>query len=248
MAGLASRVEPTIEELIATLSHSSLPTLIIEGKDDLIIFRRLEEQADNLSLSVLPVGGRTQVLTLFERLSEVRSGQPIAFIADLDLWVFSGVPTEYRSDKLLFTDGYSIENDAFRDIDCERLLFAREKQAFYDEMKIFAEWYALAVSRSSHIGRMVDVHPNRILNFESERTRMMKLEPLEEYPKDLYEKILADYGKFLRGKSLFELFQRQMNGVRAARHNRKALLEMAGVKPGALIQSLFDRAEALLVL
>src|SRR3954454_18034262 len=171
MARHKTGAEPTVDELIATLNHSNLPTLIIEGKDDLIIFRRLEERCKNLTLSVLPVGGRKQVLALFERLPEIRLAQAIAFVADLDLWVFSGVPIQYLSDKLFFTDGYSIENDAFRDVDCERLLMPREKEIFLDEMKSFAEWYALAVSRSV-VGELFDIHPNRILNYPSEKVRM----------------------------------------------------------------------------
>ena len=197
---------------------------------------------------MLPVGGRQNLLALYERQAEIRSGQKLAFVADLDLWVFSNVPTEYVSSNLIFTNGYSIENDAFRDVDCERLLVPVEKQAFLDEMKIFAEWYALAVSRCSGGGVLLDIHPNRILNYPSERTRLTRLDPTEEYPSQLFDAVVADYKRLMRGKSLFELFQRQMHGTRAARHNRKALLEMAAVKPGPHIQTLFDAAKkALLV-
>jgi hypothetical protein len=152
------KTEPTVDEIIATLNHSNLPTLVIEGNDDVIIFRRLEEQAPNLTLSVLPVGGRASVLALYDRKGEIRSGQSLAFVADLDLWVFSGKPKEYHSTDLIFTEGYSIENDAFRDVDCEKLLVHSEKHAFREEVKIFAEWYALAVSRCSNESTVLDIH------------------------------------------------------------------------------------------
>src|SRR3954451_22189130 len=96
--------ELTIDEWIATLNHSSLPTLVIEGKDDAIIFRKLEEQAENLQLSVLPVGGRNMVLALFDRLADIKSEQAVVFVADRDLYVFSNVPAKYASDSMIFTD------------------------------------------------------------------------------------------------------------------------------------------------
>lgn len=239
------KTEPTIEELISTLNHSSLPTLVIEGKDDLIIFRRLEEQSENLSLSVLPVGGRNNVLALFDRLSEIRSNAQIAFVADLDLWVFSQIPPQYQSDKLIFTNGYSIENDAFRDANCISLLLDQEKQTFLQEVNIFVEWFALTVSRSPNF-RELDVHPNRILDDDNERTRLMTTNADEDYPTALRDSIIADYSKYLRGKSLFDLFQRQMRN-RNVRHNRRSIMEIAAVSPGKYINSLFTRARDLIL-
>ena len=240
----SSKAELTVDELIATLNHTHLPTLVIEGKDDIIIFRRLEEQSANLTLSVLPVGGRDKVLAVFKRLAEITSGQAIAFVADKDMYVYSTVPAKYAAGNLIFTDGYSIENDAFRDIDCEKLLTAGEKQEFAAEMRIFAHWYALSVSRS---GAEIDAHPNRLLNDANERARMTTLNPGENYPQDLYETIIADYKKFIRGKSLFQLFQRRMHNARPARHNRLALMEMAAANPGPFINALFGKAESILV-
>ncbi|UPJ25887.1 DUF4435 domain-containing protein [Bradyrhizobium sp. CW1] len=240
----ANKAEPTIDEVIATLNHSSLPTLVIEGTDDIIIFRRLEEQSENLTLSVLPVGGRKTVLALFDRLAEIKSEQAIAFVADRDLYVFTAIPAEYTADNLIFTEGYSIENDAFRDIDCERLLDATERQTFIDEMKRFSHWYALAVSRA---GAKLKTHPSRILDNAVEWAQMTQLNPAESYPQDIYDSVIADYNKLIRGKSLFELFLRRMHGGRPAQHNKKALMEMAATAPGPYIRSLFDRAEALLV-
>lgn len=237
-------LELTIDEWIATLNHSSLPTLVIEGKEDAIIFRRLEEQSENLELSVLPVGGRNMVLALFDRLADINSEQAIAFVADRDLYVFSNIPPEYDSASLIFTDGYSIENDAFRDIDCEKILDAAEKQTFLDELKEFSRWYALAVSRG---GMDLGAHPSRFLDDASEFARMTQLNPAEIYPHELYDKIVGDYAKLIRGKSLFELLLRRMHPGRPARHNKKALMEMAAITLGPRIKRLFDEAAGLLV-
>lgn len=242
MASKGLRAQPTTEEIIATLNHSNLPTLIIEGDDDVLVFRRFEQQAENLTLSVMPVGGRSQVLSLFKRSTEIKSKGPIAFVADLDLWVLSSVPAEYIADNLIFTDGYSIENDVFRDIDCATLLMPAELNTFIGEVERYLVWYALSASRCLAGGNAVlDIHPNRLLNSATEWTALTALEPLEQYPQALHDRIRGDYQRFVRGKSLFQVFLRRMTTSRSARHSKAALLEMAGVKPGPLIQAMFEK-------
>jgi hypothetical protein len=227
--------------LVATLNHSTLPTLVVEGDDDVIVFRRLENSAPNLALSVLPVGGRDQVFAIYGRRTEIRGKQKLAFVADLDLWVFSNVPQQYVSNDLLFTDGYSIENDAFRDGLCHELLLRAERADFERDLEIFSEWFALAVSR----GLSIDTHPNQLLDDSEQRNALMKLKPQETYPQNIFDLIKSDYLRYIRGKSLFQLFQRQMKG-RSVKYSQTSLLEMAAAKPGRHIQSLFDRASAIL--
>src|SRR5262245_47043329 len=101
--------------------------------------------------------------------------------------------TSYRG-----LNGYSIENDAYRDVDCERLLSAAEKQSLYDEVRVFCYWYALAVSRG---GMELGTHPNRLLDDSSERARMTEMSPAESYSQELYDAIVGDCAKLIRGKS-----------------------------------------------
>jgi hypothetical protein len=232
----------TTDEFLATLNHSILPTIVVEGDEDVIIFRRLESAFPNLTLSVLPVGGRSQVFAIYNRRGEIRGSQKLVFVADLDLWVFSNVPPEYVSDNLLFTDGYSIENDVFRDCCCEALLKGEERARFAQDVEVFSEWFALAVSR----GLEVAVHPNHLLDNEVQRNAMMALAAGEPYPQTTLDKIKTDHFKFLRGKSLFQLFQRQMRGARVPKHSSTSLLEHAAARPGAHLSSLFDKAAAAL--
>jgi hypothetical protein len=140
----AREVIVTVDELIATLNHSSLPTLVVEGGDDLIVFRRLEDRSQNLKLSVLPVKGRSRVLSLFDRKSEIRNPK-VMFAADRDLWVISTLPTRYQSSDLLLTKGYSIENDAYEDAEAQSLLTNSELNKFQTELEMFVRWYALAI-------------------------------------------------------------------------------------------------------
>lgn len=237
----------TVDELIATLNHSALPTLVVEGGDDLIVFRRLEDRSQNLKLSVLPGKGRDRVLALFDRKTEIKNPKVI-FAVDRDLWVMmSTLPAQYLSSELLVTKGYSIENDAYEDSQAERLLTNDELAKFRAELQIFVRWYALALSR--HLCNPACAyknHPNEILDDANRCAELMELQPGETYPDDLCDRILGNYAELLRGKSLVNLFVRQMKPGRPVRHNGKALLEIAAARPGANIERLFSAAEAYL--
>ena len=54
----------TKEEIIASIKHSSIPTVLVEGGDDIIFYRRIEEEFDSMELSMLPVGNKEAVLSI----------------------------------------------------------------------------------------------------------------------------------------------------------------------------------------
>ena len=112
----------TVEELVATLRNSDLPTVIVEGQDDMRIYRWVEERLGSRTANVLPTGGRPNLLSVYERRREFLD-LPVAFVADQDMWLFSGIPTEYGG--VIWTEGYSIENDLYADADLEKLLEPR---------------------------------------------------------------------------------------------------------------------------
>lgn len=233
--------EPTIDEWVATLKRTSLPTVVIEGKDDVVVFRRLEER-QSMGLSILPVGGREKVIKLFDRRDEFATNKKLVFVADRDNWVITGIPEAYQVPEFLFTSGYAIENDVFVDGNLESLLHHGERDEFKRELLVFIEWYALALSR--HLsGRSYEIklHPNHVLDNEDERRRLMSLVEGEDYPNELKNQLMSQYGKLLRGKSLLALLLRYLGKEgRGARHNDKALIEMVAANPGALIKKLFD--------
>lgn len=153
----------TLDELIQTVKRSDLPTVITEGLEDYRIFRWMEERLKNLSISLLPAGGRDMVLKLFENRKKFERND-VFFIADRDLWIFTGVPEAYCHRKLSFTDGYSIENDLYRDGNLEILLHEKEKVLFENELISIVEWYLFAVRRilDGHDATLSE-HPNQVL-------------------------------------------------------------------------------------
>lgn len=243
-----TKSQPTVEELVALLKKTSLPTVVCEGSDDLIVYRRLEERLSHLGVSVLPAGGRKNVLQIFERRSEIPTSVRLAFIADRDTWVNTAVPSAYVAPVLCLTSGYSIENDVIADGRLEDLLVGAEVVTYKTELKDFLDWYALALSR--HLASPSDPiahHPEFVLN-PTERPSLMALRTGESYPAALRAAISSQYGMLVRGKSLLSLLVRNTNTRPGLpRHTDKALLEIVAARPGDLLTKISKAVEAVLV-
>jgi hypothetical protein len=236
----------SIEEIISLLKKTSLPTVVIEGNDDMVVYRSLEERLAHLGVSMLPVGGRQKVLKIFERMSEISGSIKLAFIADKDVWVTVGVPPEYVNDHLVFTEGYSIENDVFVDGELWRLLNRDEFSRFEIEVRDFVEWYALALSRFLRDnGEQISRHPDYVLN-PQERPRLLALRAGEAYPDAMRDSIFALYKYQLRGKSLLNLLVRNTNRGGGPHHTDGSLLASVAIRPGANLNRIMNRVAAVM--
>lgn len=228
------KIELTTEEIVATLRRTKLPTVVIEGKDDLVVFRRLEVACQDIQLSVFPVNGRSRVLDLFDERRKLGLPSNISFAADKDMWVFDGVPTPYDTAQIALTDGYSIENDVYRDGGLEELMLPEERRIFERELEIFLAWYASAVCRRDD--ECLRTHPNEVLSRASSPGQAFGENVLE-----VLDVLRKNYASFVRGKSLVGLLMRQINKPgRHARYNKSSLLELVATRPGKHIERLFD--------
>ncbi|PWW31599.1 DUF4435 domain-containing protein [Chromohalobacter israelensis] len=235
---------PTFDELFELLRRTSLPTVLVEGVDDIIFYRKIEEDLSYLNIDVLPAGNKDCVLRLMEKLEEEGRGDSVAFVVDKDLWVH-GVPDEFSGkDNLITTYGYSIENDLFVDGKLLDLLSINEAEEFMSDVNRFIDWYALAVDRvlSGRDGAF-RTHPGKVLDdavFFDEGTR---LEEEELYPDNLRKEIESDYQKILRGKSLISIINRQLskNG-RDVKFSGRQLMAFGGSRRG----SNFERLKGLI--
>lgn len=238
---------PTVDELVSTIKHSSLPTVVLEGDGDVIALRGMEDEYYDLGLSVLPAGGRNNVLQIFDRRHEFAS-QTVAFIVDQDTWIMDAIPVQYRDEKLICTSGYSIENDIYIDGELEKLMSPREKQTFRDELEVFLSWYALALNRCMTTGGdEYKTHPNAICDDAAERQRKMELRPQELYPEQLRQKLATDYRRLMRGKSLMALLIRHLSYKgRSVHHNQLQLVEHVGANRGPLIERLYRSVGAII--
>lgn len=118
---MSSTRELSVNEIVATLSHSSKPCLLVEGRDDMAIYRLIAERA---GVDIMPCGGRNNLFSVYSQRHKFAKNNVI-FFADKDMFVFEGIPEEYSD--IIFTHGYSIENDV---LSCPELF------AFYNENEL----------------------------------------------------------------------------------------------------------------
>lgn len=223
---------PTVRELVATLRRSALPTVLVEGQDDMRIYRWLEARLGSQAANVLPTGGRNNLLQVYEERHKF-AGLPVAFVADRDMWLFSGIQPDY--DEVIWTEGYSVENDLYADAErehlLENLLDTEEAQEHQKLLEAVVEWFAFEVEE--HLaGRPdeVNTHCNQIVPLghtqmdEDFRKRRGFRPPGAEIHRQIREK----YQLQLRGKQLFQLLVRFLSASdRESKFSYPNLYEMA---------------------
>ncbi len=87
------------------------------------------------------------VLKLFEHFRDRNEFSNICFIADRDTWIFGSIPERFVAKNLIFTFGYSVENDIFIDGKLENLLTPEEMRVFDGEIEKFVRWFSAAAFR-----------------------------------------------------------------------------------------------------
>ncbi|AOX19394.1 DUF4435 domain-containing protein [Kozakia baliensis] len=239
------KVKLTLDDIIATLKHSSLPNIVVEGSDDIVIYRRMEDFLSEDFVSVLPVYGRKNVLQIFKRKSEFKDSANVAFIADRDDWVYSEIPEEFVDENLIFTNGYSIENDAIRDGDFCRLMSPEEKSRFDVELDLILKWFAAAMQKFLDDEPIrISSHPEELLKNPNFKLSIDKILENDEAARILLDRLRADPFGLLRGKTLLAVIMRQLSYAgRAARHNHLALLDAVGANPKLLVSDIFERVK-----
>lgn len=108
VTALNHKSPPTVDELVNTLKRSSIPNIVIEGTDDVFVYRWLKKKINKPLAGLLACGGRDKLFQIFDRRNEFPNTN-VVFIADQDSYKFDGIP-DNRKD-IIFTSGYCIEND-----------------------------------------------------------------------------------------------------------------------------------------
>jgi hypothetical protein len=219
---------PTEAEILETLKRSSLPTVVVEGTGDLRIYRWIESRLGNLGADLLPVNGRDKLLSLYRRRTEI-GALAVSWLADRDMWVFGALPDEYVG--VIFTSGYSIENDVYVDAKVEDLLNKQERAEHASLLSEVIKWMAFEVEmfRDGREHRIAS-HINQVFGesgftlrgaFATERGFR---EPAEE----TVNEIRLDYRLKVRGKTLFDVLLRFLSAPnRDTKYSRNALVEIA---------------------
>lgn len=217
---------PTVENLVTFLQFSKKSNIIVEDKDDEIIFQRLLDCLGIFNVGLFGAGSKETLLRLYDKLSVLEHNgdfrhAPVAFIADKDMWLFRGIPTQYKD--IIWTEGYSIENDLYSSAKLRDRI--RNKTEYDQVLDSISMWFAYKVEEyleknlpppekilrsfqdEEHV--YVGLHCNRIVPMGN-----TTLAPdLEFLPADheRVKEVRKEYNLQLRGKLLFQLLVRFLN-------------------------------------
>ena len=230
----------TVNRLVETLIRSHTPKIVVEGDDDIVIYRELVRRIGIIDIGLHAAGGREKLLRVYERRNEF-AHVPVAFIADKDMWLFSEIPNPYKG--IIWTKGYSIENDLYAGAELERLMDASERLEHQKVLDAIVEWFAFEVEEFL-AGRApkVDIHCNQIVPQKQTQIddEFRKSRGLRKPNPELHRQIREAYQLQLRGKLLFQLLVRFLSeSNRATKHSRRGLHEIALKMPD--FHPLMDR-------
>lgn len=203
---MASNKYLTEDEIVSTLAHSSLPTLIVEGKDDMSVYRWIEEDCKE-TFDIIQCQGRSVLFNIYKRRTEY-SNIKVVFVADKDIFVYSEIPKEYSG--IIFTNGYSIENDLYYGRKIEELLSRSEINDFQKSIREFCRYYGDQVEKfRSGKDYKFCLTPCSILD---SKTNVLIIEKIEggfsEPSKETMLYLNKEYDVLIRGHSLFSLLFR----------------------------------------
>ena len=232
---MAKKESPlTPEILIATLKRSNLKTVLIEGKDDLLIYKKIESELEDLDINILPCNGRTALLEVFKNKSDIDS--ELLFICDADLWVFDNKAP--ISDDLIVTEGYSIENELYQDGSTilNKLLSANEIISKNLMLSNICEWFAYEVEKylncqtcDCKFSEVTILNTNVMARNSNNFTDNFINERMNSKASDnLIDDIKANYDVKLRGKYLFQIYEKlfQQRSKQAVKYRRDQLFDL----------------------
>lgn len=226
--------------------------VVVEGVDDIVIYRNLITLYRAKGIKVIAAGGRDKVLDVFDALNNTSNIDKAIFIVDQDSWIFSGIPNKYLHPRIICTSGYSIENDVFVDKQLETLMQGTNVYSlFQNELAIYLRWFALAITRfctnNNVCGEILDVHPTTFFENQISIDKYHALKSGEVFPQQAYNDLLIHYGLKFRGKCLLPLAIRAL-GTRSgeARYNSKTIMEETAITGrGIHLNRIFSQVENL---
>ncbi|MCW1386427.1 DUF4435 domain-containing protein [Acinetobacter baumannii] len=201
----------TVPVIIATIKNAkSGKYVVVEGVDDIVVYRNLITFYQTKGIKVLAAGGRTKVLEVFDALNGTTDLNKAIFIVDQDSWIFSGIPAQYQHQRIICTSGYSIENDVYVDKQLDLLMQGTAVFIpFQSELHVYLKWFSLAITRfctnGNANGEKLDIHPEAFFSCVTTTQNYCSLKSNEVFPQQVYNDLLINYGLKFRGKCLLPL-------------------------------------------
>lgn len=215
----------TEDELVALLAHSSLTTILVEGKTDMSIYRWIEDDL-GAKADILVCGCRDTLFKVYNRRREFNHIKTI-FLADSDKYVYSSIPIEYSG--IIFTKGYSIENDLYQGCQIETLLTKKEDTHFRIALENFIKYYSCQIEKLDTVKDVnLTQHPHQILDVNnSYALREDQVEGGYHNPStEIITRIKANYDLLIRGHSLIALLLMFLSySKRHVKHSAQSICE-----------------------
>ena len=192
------------DELISVINHSSSPFVIVEGKEDVVIYRWLLGDIE-CEPYLEPRNGCCAVRKIYDRRAELTNPK-VVFVCDRDVSVYTGLLPEGYED-IIYTEGYSIENDLYKGRQLEEKFFDKQdKELFEKALESFLNYYACELEKFNNGEEFCfQKKPEAIIN---NKDYSLKTELLSNYrtpSHDTFEYLRGDYDSLIRGHSLFKL-------------------------------------------
>jgi hypothetical protein len=195
----------TEDEIVSYIGKTNLPTILVEGKDDARIYRWLENQLGIFGGSILICAGREVLLSIFRKRATFPHAK-LAWLADLDMWCYSSPPPDLAD--IVFTTGYSIENDLYAGSEIESLMEEAERSRHARLVVIACQWFAFEIQEfqagraatwATHDKEVIDTHAMGISRaFIAKRGYASP-------DVTIVDRLVADYKLSLRGKTLLQV-------------------------------------------
>jgi len=218
----------TVDELVATVKRSHLPTVLVEGGDDVEIYRWIEAKLGVHKANFLPCGGRDALLQVYNRRQEF-SHVATAFVADRDMWLFTGIPPQFNG--IIWTSGYSVENDLCAGARLEGLLDEAEAKEHAQVLQSIIEWFAFEVEEYRSVGEcQASRHSQEVVVPGTTHlcAQFLARRGFRNPRRSTVRHVRSNYKLKIRGKTLFELLTRYLSASkRRTKHSVRSLCEVA---------------------
>jgi len=199
-----------VDEIVTILKGTNIPTVLVEGKDDINVFRLIEERVaySAKEIDFIPCGGKETLFNVYKRKNEF-SSKKVAFLADRDMNLFKDKNTHFK--EIIWTKGYCIENDIFAGSNLLKFLSTQERSEFEATVKEICRWFAFEVEKYFRSEEFIV----RYSIYEICRDQPSKLCSkflveigFKEPDGELLNDIILNYKLKLRGKQIFQVLVR----------------------------------------
>jgi len=199
-----------VDEIVTLLKRTNIPTVLVEGKDDINVFRLIEKRVaySVKEINFIPCGGKETLFNVYRRKNEFPL-KKIAFLADRDMNLFEDRTKHLK--EIIWTKGYCIENDIFAGSNLLKLLTPKERSELEATIKEICRWFAFEVEKYIRdeefnvrysIYKICPDHPSKLCS------KFLVEIKFKEPDEELLNDIILNYKLKLRGKQIFQALVR----------------------------------------